>query len=155
MDILPAFMPYFPRVNGYVTRIALTGLSVFPFTELIRDKMNQPNNVIDLDQALELAGGDQELLDMVLRKFWSRYPELLAAIRQAIEDGDCTAGRDAAHSLKGNAAYLCASELGVYAQRMEQAFREGQLDNARAGLAELDAAGERLRASPAMIACIE
>ncbi|MBM3203443.1 Hpt domain-containing protein [Candidatus Woesearchaeota archaeon] len=117
--------------------------------------MNPSDNTVNLEQALELAGGDQELLDMILHKFWLRYPELLAGLRQALESGDLTAGRDAAHSLKSNAAYLCAAEVRECAREIEQAFRDGQPEKARLHFAALETAGERLRVHPAIVAALK
>lgn len=112
--------------------------------------MNELKNIFDLDQALELAGDDQELLECIAEKFWNRYPELLAAIHHALESSDHEEGRDAAHALKGNAAYLCAAEVNTLAARLELSFKEHRLEDARKDCVLLEAVGNRLKTHPDM-----
>jgi HPt (histidine-containing phosphotransfer) domain-containing protein len=116
--------------------------------------MNQANTVVDLDRALQLVGNDRDLLELILDKFWNRYPELIESIHAALAAGDCVRGRDAAHSLKGNAGYIAAGDVQACAARLEMAFKEGRIESARADCAELEAAGEQLRAHPAMSAWV-
>ena len=112
--------------------------------------MNEPKNIFDLDQALELAGDDQELPECIAGKFWNRYPELMAAIHHAFESSNYEEGRDAAHELKGNAAYLCATEVYTLAARLELSFKERRPEDARKDYVLLEAAFNRLKTHPDM-----
>ncbi|MGI9211945.1 MAG: Hpt domain-containing protein [Methylococcaceae bacterium] len=112
--------------------------------------MNELKNIFDLDQALELAGDDQELFESIAEKFWNRYPELLAVIHHALESSAYTEGRDAAHTLKGNASYLCAAEIHAQAAQLELAFKEHRLEDARKDCTLLEAVGTRLKTHPDM-----
>ncbi len=108
--------------------------------------LGNPDNavILDVPSALAMASGDEELLSIIENKFVNRYPELLAQIREAIHTGNCELGRDATHTLKGNAGYLCAHELKKYAAVLEKLFREQQLDSAKAAMAGFEQALEHL-----------
>lgn len=106
----------------------------------------QPNAVIDLQQALELTGGDSELLERIFQKFWSKYPDILSSLHNALSTGNSSEGQDAAHTLKGNAAYLCATEVRQCAANLEESFKENRLDDAREKLSALETAMEHLKA---------
>lgn len=110
------------------------------------DAAIRSRHIFDPDQALELTDGDQELLEKILQKFWKRYPELLNAVHQAVDSDNWEEGQDAAHTLKGNAAYLCAHELRDCAAVLEDAFKKHQADEIRSHIAALEDAITRLKA---------
>jgi HPt (histidine-containing phosphotransfer) domain-containing protein len=56
--------------------------------------------------------------------------------------------------MKGNAGYIAAGDVQACAARLEMAFKEGRIESARADCAALEAAGEQLRAHPAMSAWV-
>jgi two-component system sensor histidine kinase/response regulator len=84
------------------------------------------------EAALARLEGDDDLLQEVLVQFLEDAPDLLVAINSAIVRGDGPALRDAAHSLKGAAAYLAADQLCASAQGLEGFGRANQFDEARA-----------------------
>lgn len=86
----------------------------------------------DRAAALNRLDGDDELLAEILVQFLADAPALLMAIETAIARGDGPAMRDAAHSLKGAAAYLAADELCAFAQSIEGFGVTNQIGQARA-----------------------
>jgi PAS domain S-box-containing protein len=103
--------------------------------------------VFDAAAALDMTAGDKELFARIAGKFMERYPELLAQLHDAVASGNCELGRDASHTLKGNAGYLCAHELKRYAALLERLFGEKQLESAKMTLTTLEQVLERLIAA--------
>jgi len=81
--------------------------------------------------ALSRLDDDEDLLADVIRQFVTDVPDALSSIDTAIQRGDGASLRDAAHSLKGAAAYLAADDLCVAAQALEGYGRASQVDAAR------------------------
>ena len=92
-------------------------------------------------------GGDQALLGEVVEVFLQSYPEWQAEIRAAVEAGDPSRLRAAAHTLKGAVGHFGATGVYDVAHRMEQMAREGQLREAPAACSLLDRALGRLQAA--------
>ncbi len=84
----------------------------------------------DLAVALERVGGDEELLKEIADLFVEDAPQLLEAIRVAVEAGDGSALHRAAHSLKGSVANFGAEEAVKAAFQLEQMGKNNQLDGA-------------------------
>jgi HPt (histidine-containing phosphotransfer) domain-containing protein len=87
-------------------------------------------------KALELVGGDENLLDEVVAIFLVESPELVTKIQHALLDRDPRMLEHAAHSLKGQLGYLGLSEVSE-AQKLEDAGRTGELRGAEGLLAGL------------------
>ena len=87
-------------------------------------------------KALELVGGDENLLDEVVAIFLVESPELVTQIQHALLDRDPRMLEHAAHSLKGQLGYLGLSEVSE-AQKLEDAGRTGELRGAEGLLAGL------------------
>ena len=73
----------------------------------------------------QLTSGDQEIMTVVISAFLSQYPEHLESLRAA-----CLAGNSAqvlffAHSLKGMATQLGATNLRKMAAGIEKLAKEG------------------------------
>ncbi len=86
----------------------------------------------DRAAALRRLDDDEALLDEILVQFIDDVPHSLTAMERAIARGDGPALRDAAHSLKGAAAYLAADELCAFAQSLEGLGAASQIGQARA-----------------------
>jgi len=84
----------------------------------------------DLDIALERVGGDEELLKEIADLFIGDAPQLLEAIRVAIEANDGSALHRAAHSLKGSVANFGAEKAVEKALELELMGKSSQLDGA-------------------------
>jgi two-component system sensor histidine kinase/response regulator len=84
----------------------------------------------DLSVALERVGGDEELLKEIADLFVAEAPQLLEAIRVAVEAGDGSALHRAAHSLKGSVANFGVEDAVKTAFQLEQMGKNNELDGA-------------------------
>lgn len=92
----------------------------------------------DLSAALERVGGDQELLKEIADLFLEDAPQILAAVRSAVESGDAEGLQRAAHSLKGSVANFGAEEAVRWAYSLEQMGQENSLSGASDALEVLE-----------------
>jgi CheY-like chemotaxis protein len=83
--------------------------------------------VFDVTAMLRNIGGDTDLLEQLVELFIQRYQAMLEAIKTALADKDQEAVEQAAHTLKGTASNLCASEVVLYAGQLEAIGRLGTL----------------------------
>ncbi len=100
---------------------------------------------VDLEVALARLGGDENLLKEIAALFLREYPETVAGIRRAIDDGDAQALEQTAHSLKGSVSNFGARGAYAAALKLEMLGRQAVLAEARETLAELEHALERLK----------
>jgi two-component system, sensor histidine kinase and response regulator len=93
-----------------------------------------------LDEAaiLDRVEGDRALLAEVVDLFVADSPSLLGALQTAVDAGDPTALKAAAHTLKGSAANFGPSRLVELALELEELGRAGDAASAAAVLAELE-----------------
>jgi CheY-like chemotaxis protein len=100
---------------------------------------------LDTAAGLAHAGGKEVLYDNLLRKFASGQRSLPEALRRALEQRDWVLAERLAHTLKGVAATIGASEIQAQAARLEQLFsRRDDPAQADALIAPLAAALEEL-----------
>ena len=78
---------------------------------------------IDRISLLERVEGDQELLTEMIHLFQEDAPNSLAAMRDALEQGDMAVLERSAHSLKGAASNLSANATAAAALQLEQDAR--------------------------------
>ncbi|MCK4602141.1 MAG: response regulator, partial [Phycisphaerae bacterium] len=91
------------------------------------DEAGREQTPFDLAEALRRASGDAELLIELMGMFTDTAPEMLAAIREAIDSGDAEAVARAAHTLKGSVGNFAAKEAFDLALAIETAGRFGDL----------------------------
>jgi PAS domain S-box-containing protein len=107
----------------------------------------------DLDQALEILGGLEELLAEVLDVYLAELPGRRRALAEALARGDMAALRLAAHSLKGVSASVGACAASRAAKGLEHLARAAEEGNGpgaqelERGLAALDSLLERTQAA--------
>ena len=106
----------------------------------------------DPQQALKHVQGDLALLKELVALFLEECPKHLTAIRDAIGSGEALKLQQAAHTLKGSAAVVTATEVQTAAESIEAAAREQRWDEIRQCWQELEQAVNRLR--PALQALI-
>jgi len=95
---------------------------------------------VDLDAALEVVGGDEELLLEAVGLFLEQdYPRQLKDLREGLEGQDARAVRRAAHGIKGALSSFGGQAAGELACRLETMGREGDLSGAQGVLEELEA----------------
>lgn len=77
-----------------------------------------------------LVGDNPEALNQLISMFFDNTPKLLLQIKNAIEANDPVGVRQAAHSLKSNAAQFGAIELEALTKDLELMGRSETIDNA-------------------------
>ena len=91
-----------------------------------------------------IAATDLDFAKELLSVFLNDSPALLAQLRQAAAAGNSETFRRAAHSLKSNGANFGAAGLAALAQALEQAGKNGALDNVGGQLDEIEVEFQRV-----------
>lgn len=94
---------------------------------------------IDLNRALETAGGDRQLLRQAVDLFMAKdYPRQLEQLKEALARQDALAVKKAAHGLKGALDSFGSTSARDLALEMESMGRRGELEQAGPALAQLE-----------------
>ncbi len=93
----------------------------------------QKPSAIDWSAALESVNEDQGLLLEVVQILADDLPNLRTEVREAIENQDADALRQAAHKMKGSVRFLGPSAVYDISFQLEQLGMNGELD----GVSEL------------------
>jgi signal transduction histidine kinase/CheY-like chemotaxis protein/HPt (histidine-containing phosphotransfer) domain-containing protein len=101
---------------------------------------------LDLSAALHNVEGDQALLAEVIALLQQDYPRHLAALRQALIDGDVRQFERSAHSLKGAISILDTTTAYTLATELEMMGRAARLEGAASLLGQLEHELARLTA---------
>jgi two-component system, sensor histidine kinase and response regulator len=109
---------------------------------------------VDRTSLLERVEGDQELLAEMIHLFREDVPQLLDAMRNALQQGDMKSLERSAHSMKGAAGNLSAYVVVDAALRLEQDAKNRDAESSRASLATLQGAIDRLLPALAEL-CLE
>jgi two-component system sensor histidine kinase/response regulator len=104
----------------------------------------EPTEQIDRVSLLERVEGDQELLTEMVHLFQQDAPDLLTAMRDALQRGDLTVLERSAHSLKGAASNLSAKAAVAAALQLEKNARDKDAETAKASLTEVERAVKNL-----------
>ena len=107
-------------------------------------------DVIDWLGAITHLEGDVDLLREIAGMFVAQCPELIARVRQAVEQGDPVEIERAAHTIKGSVGNFAAKAAFEAAQRLEKVGRDGDLGEAEGARLKLEEELERLK--PALVA---
>jgi PAS domain S-box-containing protein len=100
-------------------------------------------STVDWAAALERLQGDRELLEELIGVIRQEAPQLLAAVREAVERGDAAALRLSAHTLKGSLGNFAAARAVEAAKRLEIMGKQGDLSDAAQALAVLESELDR------------
>ena len=82
-----------------------------------------------LERLAEGTGGDTEFVSELIQRFVADAPELVVAARAGLEAGDAEVVRRAAHTLKSNAATFGAHGLADRSRELEEAAKQGTLED--------------------------
>jgi len=104
-----------------------------------------PLDAATLDELKELSGDDPSFLIEVIQQFLQDGPAHVAAIRQAVVDGDADALMKAAHGFKGSCQNMGALMLRELNFTLEQKGRAGEAKNLGDFLTELESEYSRVR----------
>ena len=96
-----------------------------------RRNPSQPGEQLDRASLLERVEGDQELLAEVIKIFLADAPQLLVAMRNALQQGDMILLERSAHSMKGAAGNLSAQLTVSAALQLEQNAKNGDAESSK------------------------
>jgi two-component system, sensor histidine kinase and response regulator len=140
-------------MNGYVSK-PIHPTTLFDEIErvLVRGKEKKANRVpsqeqpdhLDRASLLDRVEGDHELLVEMIHLFLEDAPQLLAAMRQALEGRDMPVLERSAHSMKGAASNFSADTTVAAAAQLEKDAKSGEVETSRASLAVLEGAVKQL-----------
>jgi two-component system sensor histidine kinase/response regulator len=84
---------------------------------------------IDVQTGLYRVGGYEDLYRSLLVKFYRKYPDTIRQIKDALDKEDWELSTRLAHTVKGVAAHLGATDLQAAGADVEAAITEGRLEN--------------------------
>jgi two-component system sensor histidine kinase/response regulator len=93
--------------------------------------------LFDEAQLADVCGGDAEFRDQLVTSFLVQTPDGVSDLCRALEAGDVTAAKKAAHTLTGSAAVLGAQRLSVLTRRICDEAAAGHLVDPVGDRAEL------------------
>lgn len=102
------------------------------------------NSILDTEEALARAGGSKALLRRLCQVFLENLPSMWMQIQRSVSASDAAATAHAAHTLKGSASLLGATEVTTRARELEMLGKSGKLDGAMSVLNRLDRELQRL-----------
>jgi PAS domain S-box-containing protein len=105
---------------------------------------NEPIEQLDRVCMMEKVEGDQYLLNELIQLFVDDAPVLLAAMRDALEQGNMPVLERSAHSMKGAAGNLCAQATSAAAAKLEKDAKSGDAVASKHSLVNLERAVELL-----------
>ena len=95
---------------------------------------------LNLSEGLERLGGDWDLYLELLGEYCHAYGDFGIQFKRIMLQGDMSAARSHAHSLKGAAGNLAATDLFLAAQSLEQACRSADMDAVESHLPDVESA---------------
>jgi HPt (histidine-containing phosphotransfer) domain-containing protein len=88
---------------------------------------------------------DEELACIVLEGFLGDIPLQISALRESLKAGDLPTIERLVHTIRGASANVGGDRLRHVASVMEKAAKAGDLESARAGMANLETEFDRLQ----------
>jgi HPt (histidine-containing phosphotransfer) domain-containing protein len=98
-----------------------------------------------LETMLQMVGGDTAFLAEMIDAYLVDSPQLLADLRQALNEEDAELLRRAAHSLKSNSENFGAHGLAALARNLEELGKSGSLAEANNLTEQVAAEYERVK----------
>ena len=101
---------------------------------------------VDLITALDVTGGDSELLEEAVTLFLEEdYPRQLKELKEGIEHRDAPAVKASAHGIKGAVNSFGGHAAGAIALQLQEMGRDANFDSVETALEELEAEITRFR----------
>jgi len=88
------------------------------------------SEVLNRNSALELLGGDEQLLLELSETFLEQSPQLISSVREALQGGRADEISRLAHKIKGSVSVFSASKAVSAALRLEQIGKSKDLSHA-------------------------
>jgi two-component system sensor histidine kinase/response regulator len=108
------------------------------------ENTQESHEQIDRISLLERVEGDQELLAEMIHLFQEDAPNLLKAMREALQAGDMAVLERSAHSLKGAVGNLSAKATAAAASQLESDAKNKDAESAKGSLVEVERAVKQL-----------
>lgn len=105
---------------------------------VVAPEIPNPDAVVDLPALLQQMENDREMVEALAKNYVDSIPEQLDNFRLAVQNGDHTEARKAAHKLKGSAANFAGRRLQAVAARAENAAAEKNMEECAAVLPALE-----------------
>jgi two-component system, sensor histidine kinase and response regulator len=132
-------------------RTALAHWVIAPFADAVSEKQKSAQTTTDPTRGIfdpakmyRNIGSDNDLFAQFICLFLDRHRTMLAEMRTALANADSSAVERAAHTFKGTAGNLCASEVELTAGRLQAVGRLNALHDAPPVYAQLELEVERL-----------
>jgi HPt (histidine-containing phosphotransfer) domain-containing protein len=106
--------------------------------------LSEYDDNLNRETILRRLEGNSELLTELIQLFLGEAPQLMEAMRKALQQGDMQGLARSAHSMRGAAGNFLAHEITSAASQLEDDAKKGDVESAKAGLASLEAVVERL-----------
>jgi HPt (histidine-containing phosphotransfer) domain-containing protein len=103
-----------------------------------------PIEAIDWTGVLKLMRGNPRIVQVLVEATLAETPNMLAAVRTAIEQGDAPGLKLAAHTLKGSLRYFGDTAAYKWAESLEKMAGARELSDAADAFAKLESACEPL-----------
>lgn len=100
---------------------------------------NDSITILDRSDLVARLANDEELANEVLAAFVEDIPNKIELLKAAVSDGDIIQIQAQGHTVKGAARNISAQQLQQTAARIEEAGKDGAIDQAKALLPLLDA----------------
>ncbi len=110
----------------------------------VLNAVDPTRGIFDPVKMYQNIGSDSELFAQLVRLFLDRHQTMLTDIRTALASADAIAVERMAHTFKGTAGNLCASEVALTAGRLEAVGRLSALHDAPPVYAQLELEVARL-----------
>jgi len=110
----------------------------------LAENSQEPGEQIDRASLLERVEGDHELLTEMIHLFQEDAPNLLTAMRDALQRGDMAVLERSAHSLKGAMSNFSAKATAAAALQLEKDAKNKDAESAKESLVEVERAVKRL-----------
>jgi signal transduction histidine kinase/CheY-like chemotaxis protein/HPt (histidine-containing phosphotransfer) domain-containing protein len=99
-----------------------------PLEEVTHQTTQESKSLLwDKSEALTRLGGKEKLLERIVLSFLKEAPSIIKALSLAIKKEDFTSAQLHAHSLKGSAANIGATQFSEIAKKIELAAKEENL----------------------------
>jgi CheY-like chemotaxis protein len=122
------------------------GAAASSYTVSIREAEQTASPVFDRHDLLSRVMGNSQMAKRIVARFVSDMPRQLLALSVALESGDSSKVRMAAHSIKGAAANVGGARLRQRAREIEERGAEGYLEQCADLLPDLNTEWETFRA---------
>ena len=110
----------------------------------VAENSREPGEQIDRASLLERVEGDHELLTEMIHLFQEDAPNLLTAMRDALQRGDMAVLERSAHSLKGAVSNFSAKAAAAAAAQLEKDAKNKDAEFAKESLVEVERAVKHL-----------